>query len=85
MAGEFLRGLIHFDTRAWRTIPLLIFRPGTLTHSYIHGKRARYISPLAMFLLAVFAMFVVFGFSGGSRIGVEDPRAAPNALPNSIA
>ncbi len=70
MVEEFLHGLVHFDTRAWRTLPMLVFRPGTLTHDYIHGKRARFISPLAMFLLAVFTMFAVFAFTGGSSIGV---------------
>ncbi|MBI1187993.1 MAG: DUF3667 domain-containing protein [Alphaproteobacteria bacterium] len=57
---EFLHGVVHFDTKAWRTLPLLAARPGTLTHNYIHGKRARYISPLAMFLFAVFTMYFVF-------------------------
>jgi hypothetical protein len=73
MAEEFLHGILHFDSRAWRTLPLLVFRPGTLTYDYIHGKRARFISPLAMFLLAVFTMFFVFSLSGGSAIGVSDP------------
>lgn len=77
MVGEFLHGVFHFDTRAWKTLPLLLFRPGTLTHDYIHGKRARYVSPLAMFLLAVFAMFFVFELSDGLRLGVmETPRVA---------
>jgi hypothetical protein len=71
MVEEFLHGLLHFDTRAWRTLPMLVFRPGTLTRDYIHGKRARYISPLAMFLLAVFTMFAIFAFTGGSGVGVN--------------
>lgn len=78
MTREFLQGIFNLDTRAWKTLPLLLFRPGTLTSSYIHGQRARYISPLAMFLLSVFTMFVIFGLTDGSRIGVSDParRAA---------
>ena len=72
MVEEFARGIVLFDTRAWRTLPMLFFRPGTLTNGYIRGQRARYISPMAMFLLAVFAMFMVFAFSGGSRVGVVD-------------
>ena len=64
MVEEFLHGLLHFDTRAWRTLPMLVFRPGTLTRDYIHGKRARFISPLAIYLLTVFTMFVVFSFAG---------------------
>ena len=57
---EFLHGIAHFDTKAWRTFPKLILRPGTLTYEYIHGKRARYVSPLAAFLFVVFLMFFVF-------------------------
>lgn len=72
MVEEFLHGLLHFDTRAWRTLPMLVFRPGTLTRDYIHGKRARFISPLAIFLLTVFTMFVVFAFAGGSTVGLDE-------------
>ena len=54
---EFLHGVLHFDTKAWRTLPMVIFRPGTLTRNYVYGKRARYISPLALFLFTIFFMF----------------------------
>lgn len=59
---EFLHGVIHFDTKAWRTLPMVMFRPGTLTRNYVYGKRARYISPLALFLFTVFLMFFAFSF-----------------------
>lgn len=59
---EFLHGVLHFDTKAWRTVPMAIFRPGTLTRNYVMGKRARYISPLALFLFTIFFMFFVFAF-----------------------
>lgn len=75
MVEEFLHAFLHFDTRAWRTLPLLILRPGTLTRDYIEGRRTRYVSPLAMFLLAVFAMFFVFELSEGARspgLGIID-------------
>jgi hypothetical protein len=62
MVGEFLHSLFHFDTKVWRTLPMVILRPGTLTRDYVYGKRARYLSPLALFLLAIFAMFFVFSF-----------------------
>ena len=65
---EFLHGLYHFDNKAWRTLPLLVFHPGRLTRDYVYGKRARYIAPLALFLLTVFLMFFVYGFLGGPGI-----------------
>ncbi|MFN7398094.1 MAG: DUF3667 domain-containing protein [Sandaracinobacter sp.] len=59
---EFLHGITHFDSKLWNTLPLLFVRPGKLTHEYVHGKRARYVAPVAMFLLTVFSMFLLFGF-----------------------
>ena len=59
---EFVHGITHFDGKAWKTLPLLFFRPGKLTRDYIEGKRARYIAPVPLFLLVVFLMFFVFSF-----------------------
>ncbi len=72
---EFLHGVLHFDAKAWRTLPMVIFRPGTLTRNYVHGKRARYISPLALFLFTIFAMFFAFAFIPPS-FNVAAPNAA---------
>ena len=65
MLEETLHGLFHFDTKTWRTLPKLAFRPGTLTRDYIDGKRARYVSPLGLFLFTVFLTFAVMAFAGG--------------------
>jgi hypothetical protein len=59
LGEEFLHGLLHFDTKAWRTLPLLVVQPGRLTRNYIDGKRTSYVSPLALFLFMVFLMFFV--------------------------
>lgn len=65
VAEELLHGLTHFDGKAWKTLPLLLFRPGKLTYDYVHGKRARYVPPVALFLLTVFLMFFAFSFVEG--------------------
>jgi len=75
MIEEIFHGVMHFDARAWRTVPRLVFQPGKLTYEYIHGRRATYISPLAMFLFVVFVMFFVFSLSGGSQVGVGSDAA----------
>lgn len=59
LGEELLHGLLHFDAKAWRTLPLLVIRPGRLTRNYIDGKRTAYVSPLALFLFMVFLMFFV--------------------------
>ncbi|MBI3439417.1 MAG: DUF3667 domain-containing protein [Proteobacteria bacterium] len=60
LVEELAWNVFNLDTKAWRTVPRLIARPGTLTRSYIEGKRARYLTPLATFLLCYFFMFLVF-------------------------
>ncbi|MFZ6754591.1 DUF3667 domain-containing protein [Undibacterium sp. Dicai25W] len=63
MFEELLHGIFHFETKAWRTIPALIFTPGKLTRNYIAGQRTRYVSPLALFLFLIFLMFFVFSLT----------------------
>lgn len=79
---EFAHGLYHFDSKAWRTLPMLAFRPGKLTRDYTHGRRARYVAPLALFLLSIFVMFFVFGFMGSPNL---DPTAFDKTRPEKIA
>jgi hypothetical protein len=86
---EFLHGITHFDGKAWQTLPMLIFRPGRLTRSYIEGHRARYIAPVPLFLLVVFLMFFVLSFAsipddavkvGGNTAPAERAAEAKKAL-----
>jgi len=73
---ELVHGILHFDTRSWRTLPLLFGRPGLLTRRYIDGQRTRYVSPLALFLFCVFLMFFVFSTVAGSSSSSRTQTAA---------
>ncbi len=88
IAHDFVHGILHLDGKFWRTLPLLAWRPGELTRRYVHGERAKFVSPMAMFLFAVFLMFGVlsiYGVSlasldvttggGRARLGLEAARA----------
>ncbi|GAA4044485.1 DUF3667 domain-containing protein [Parerythrobacter jejuensis] len=61
---DLLHGALHFDGKMWRTLPKLFFKPGELTRRYIAGERARFVSPMALFLFSVFAMFAIFQMAG---------------------
>jgi len=62
---DLAHGVLHFEGKIWRTLPMLAFRPGELTRRYVHGERARFVSPLALFLFSVFLMFAVINTMGG--------------------
>jgi len=69
---DILHGVFHFEGKVWRTLPMLAWRPGDLTRRYIHGERARFVSPLALFLFCVFLMFATFeGVGGPLRLTVN--------------
>lgn len=56
---DLAHGVLHFEGKIWRTLPMLLLKPGQLTRRYIHGQRARFVSPMALFLFSVFLMFAV--------------------------
>jgi Protein of unknown function (DUF3667) len=67
-AQDFLTGALNFEGKIFRTLPLLAWRPGDLTRRYIGGERARFVSPLALFLFSVFLLFATIqsiGSPGG--------------------
>ena len=61
---DLVQGVFNFEGKIWRTLPMLVWRPGEMTRRYIAGERARYISPVALYLFTVFAMFAVLNFTG---------------------
>lgn len=77
---EIVHGVFHFEGKFWRTLPLLAWRPGDLTRRYIAGERARFVSPMAIFLFSIFAMFAIFSFAG---ISAPTDMRGVNAYPLS--
>lgn len=86
LGEEILHGVMHFDSRAWRTLPMLVFRPGRLTREWCEGKRTRYVSPLAIFLFTVFVMFMLLSYAPepkASGVGRQAVATADLARKNS--
>ncbi len=72
---DFIQGLFNFEGKIWRTLPMLAWRPGEMTRRYIAGERARFISPVALYLFTVFAMFAVLNFTGAIDPDAESFKA----------
>lgn len=80
---DLLHGVFHFEGKIWRTLPRLLFSPGRLTREYIDGRRASYVSPIALFLFCVFLMFaVVKQVAGGIAV---DPAKVVNGGTANLA
>jgi len=56
--GVALEDLTHADSRLWRTLGALLFRPGYLTREFLHGRRARYLPPVRLYLVISVVFFL---------------------------
>ena len=75
---HFIEDLTHFDGKLWKTLKLLLFKPGKLTQFYMDGKRASYIHPIRMYLF-ISAVFFLFMFTGDvperpEGMNIADPK-----------
>ncbi|MEL7448142.1 MAG: DUF4286 family protein [Pseudomonadota bacterium] len=67
---DFIGDLFELDSRIWRSLVPLLFRPGLLTLEYLSGRRVRYTPPLRMYLVLSLVFFVVV--TTGQDINFED-------------
>jgi Protein of unknown function (DUF3667) len=84
---DLIHGVFHFDGKIWRTLPMLVWHPGKLTWRYVHGERAKFVSPLALFLFCVFITYAsvnsLFPKSFGGEI--ETPASIAKSLADDKA
>ena len=68
-AGDLLASL---DSRMWRTVGLLMFRPGRLTLDYLQGKRARFVPPMRLFIAATLVFFFIATLNAKFEFGPDN-------------
>lgn len=80
---EFIGHYVALEGKLWKSLGLLLFRPGRLTLEYIKGRRVRYVQPLRLYLTFSLIFFAVLKFSihenPHDRIDVGQKQPAPAA------
>lgn len=80
--GEATETFTHADSRLWRTISPLLFRPGFLTREFLRGRRARYLPPFRLYIVASVLFFLI------ASLGTHTPRflgvGTENGVPTSV-
>ncbi len=72
--------LFELDSRLWRTIRPLLFKPGALTKDYLEGRRARYMPPFRMYLVLSLIFFVIAFFDPRDDLAIfYEPVPEPTA------
>ena len=71
---EFIHETLHVDGRIFQSIRRLLVSPGFLTREYIQGRRARWISPIRLYLIFSILFFGISALTG-FRVGLSNaPR-----------
>lgn len=68
---QFADDLFDLDSRVAHTIVPLLFVPGLMTRAYNAGRRAHYVPPLRLYLIASLAFFVIVGVSNIAIVKFE--------------
>jgi len=79
LVHEALEGITHSDSRLWRTLYLLWFRPGALTQEFIAGRRAAYLPPFRLYLVISILFFLVASVSNTHTNFVRLDNGVPAA------
>ena len=78
VAGDAWQELSGYDGRVAATFRALM-HPGRLTLEYLQGRRARYLSPMRLYLSVSVIYFLLAAAApqtgGGLRVGVVEPRS----------
>jgi len=94
VAGDVTHSLLHLDSRVWRTLGLLVRKPGELTREFIAGRHQMYIPPFRLYLavsILYFALSALLPESGLFDVDApiilddEGDAAATKAVPQAPA
>jgi Protein of unknown function (DUF3667) len=63
LVHELMEGLTHSDSRLWRTLQYLWFKPGKLTQEFVAGRRVAFLPPFRLYLVVSVIFFLIASFS----------------------
>jgi hypothetical protein len=68
LVHEALEGITHSDSRLWRTLHLLWFKPGKLAQEFVAGRRAAYLPPFRLYLVLSVIFFLIASSMPNSQV-----------------
>lgn len=81
--NEFFAGIFAYDSRIYRTMRALLFRPGKISKDYVEGKRQRYANPYRFYLSASIIFFILMELTSTYGTAPSPATAAENELPKT--
>ena len=80
MLLDILRDNFAFDSKVFRSLPKLLFKPGHLTAEFVAGRHVRYIPPVRLYVFISVVAFLIFSFPTKDSF-VQDGRLIDNEKP----
>jgi hypothetical protein len=65
---EFMGDVFAFDSRFWRSMPALLWKPGTMVREYVGGRHAAYVPPFRMYVFVSFVFFYLLDITANREI-----------------
>ena len=72
LVKDFLGDMFTYDSRLYRTLFPLFFKPGFLSLEFFRGKRIPYVPPLRLFLFSSFLLFLWFALVDTGIININE-------------
>jgi hypothetical protein len=82
--SEFLTGMFNLDSKIFRTLKLLFFKPGKLSKEFIEGRRNTYIPPVRLYLAGSLIYFTVSSFFSDPIKFTDDSNITADSASNTI-
>jgi len=86
--GEFIQqfGGAYFSTEGalWRTLALLLFKPGELTRQYLAGRRRHYVLPLRLYITISLMALLLVRLVAATDLVAEMPAGASASRPRHV-
>lgn len=90
VVGELVRESFEFDGRLAQTLKLLLFKPGSLSTEFSRNRRARYMTPVRLYLFTSVVFFLTMSLAM-SRVPSpleegpdQDPSSALAEIPADV-
>jgi hypothetical protein len=81
VAGDVTHSLLHLDSRVWKTLKLLVTKPGELTREFIAGRHQSYLPPFRLYLGVSILFFALSALLPDTDLVNFDDEATPATAP----
>src|SRR5262245_34443202 len=78
-----LQEFLNVDGKIWRTLKLLLFRPGFLALEYAAGRRRPYVGPVRVLIVAIIVYVLATQSGIGFTLGVGSLKLSTAPAPMS--